>query len=214
VKNLDIYKCPDEGPIGTNGNPGLDKTGAGSPGYPAAGFPISPSTTYSQAYGHSYKFTKESYSLAPLVAGQPATTPYDTYGGSVLKAGDFNEVITPTGAKDAGGNPTFTLSGTPQPPVCPLTLSYYNQPAMTVLFHCQNPGWQGLTAPAGQTIWHQQGENFGFADGHSKFQATVDKPTKPTNPYQTDRFCDGATGPPPIGTTEPCNTAGVSRVSP
>ncbi len=34
------------------------------------------------------------------------------------------------------------------------------------------------------------------------------------NAYQTDRFCDGATGPPPIGTTEPCNTLGVSRVSP
>ena len=83
VKNLGIYVCPDEGPIGTNGNPGLDKIRRREvPAIRAAGFPdLRCQTKYSQAYGHSYKFTKEGYSLAPLVAGQPATAPYNTYGG-------------------------------------------------------------------------------------------------------------------------------------
>src|SRR5579871_360531 len=140
VKNKQIFACPDEGPIGQNGNPGLDKTGVGSPGYPPGGFPISQSTKYSQAYGHSYKFTKEGYTLAPLVPGQPPTAPYPTYGGSLLKKGDFVAPISPTGSVDAAGNPTFVLTGPGQPPPCPLTLAYYNQPTLIDLFHCQNPG--------------------------------------------------------------------------
>jgi hypothetical protein len=216
VKNRSIFACPDEGPIGQNGNPGSDKTGAGSPGYPAGGFPISPSTSFSQAYGHSYKFTKEGYTLAPLIPGQPATAPYNTYGGSVLKAGDFVVGITPDGGVDAAGHPTFRVAPGPgSPPPCPLTFAFYNTPANVVIFHCQNPGsgW-GKTAPAGQSIWHDGGENFAFADGHAHFEAKIDKPANPSNPYQVDRFCDGATGAPPIGSTEPCNTAGVCRISP
>ena len=132
----------------------------------------------------------------------------------MLKAGDFVVSISPTGSVDAAGLPTFTTSGTPAPPPCPITLSFYNTPSNVVMFHCQNPGsgW-GATAPAGQTVWHDGGESFAFADGHVHFEARIDKP-KTGNPYQTDRFCDGATGPPPIGTTTPCNTANLVRVSP
>jgi len=211
TKAKQIYKCPDEGPIGGNGNPGLDATGFSFNGVPAAGCvsaiaPQAPS--YDEAYVHSYKFTKENYSMIPI-----DNTQLNYYGGVKLKSNqDFVVSIAPNGGTDSAGNPTFTVGATGAPPPAQLTLSYFAQPANTINFHCQNPGWAGKTAPAGQTIWHQAGETFAFMDGHAHFEVRVDKPDTPSNPYQADRFCDGATGGPRIGTTDPCNVAGVTRI--
>ena len=210
-----IYKCPDEGPIGSNGNPGTDKTGNAFNGVPATGYATPGSTSYYEAYGHSYKFTKENYSLIPV--GSSPAGKLNCYGGVQLKtASDFVVSISPNGGTDSQGHPTFTVSGAGSPPPAQMTLSYFAQPANTINFHCQNPGWAGQTAPAGQTIWHQAGETFAFMDGHAHFEVRVDKPAGASgvNPYQVDRFCDGATGAPRIGTTEPCNSAGVTRISP
>ena len=68
-------------------------------------------------------------------------------------------LITPTGGADAAGNPTFTLGvRTPAPAAaCPLTLSYYNLPAMIVLSRIVRipDGGARPRRRAGQTIWHQ-----------------------------------------------------------
>jgi prepilin-type N-terminal cleavage/methylation domain-containing protein len=207
TKSAGIYKCPDEGPIGSNGNPGTDQVTN------PAGYAVSQTTTYSDAYGHSYKFTKENFSMIPY-QNNPANLP-QMFGGVKLKpAKDYLVNISPTGALDAAGNPTFTTSGTGVPPPSSMTLSFFAQPSNTIFFHCQNPGWGGLAAPAGQTIWHQAGETFAFIDGHAHFEVRVDKPANPTNLYQLDRFCDGATGAPRIGTTDTCNSGGEVRISP
>jgi hypothetical protein len=208
TKNQDIYKCPDEGAIGNNGLPGTDATGATNN---PINVPLS--MTYSQAYGHSYKFTKENFSIIPL--NGDATNYPSCYGGILLKPKkDYLVAIAATGSTDSAGNPTFTTSGSGTPPPSQMTLSFFAQPSRTIFFHCQNPGWGGATAPTGQSIWHQAGETFAFLDGHAHFETRVDKPKNPTNPYQLDRFCDGATGAPPIGSTDTCNVAGEVRINP
>lgn len=170
-------------------------------------------TSFGKAYGHSYKFTKENYSMIPL----PGTTGAGNYyGGIVLSAGDLLVSITPTGANDGNGNPTFTTSGTPQAPPAAMTLAYFSQPARTKLMKDQNNPWDSSPTkrlPPGQSTWHSGGGNFGFADGHVHFESRTDK-GPPGNPYQLNRFCDGATGAPPVGSSEPCNSAGMVRSSP
>lgn len=213
VKNAGVYACPDDSGIGTDptNSPGYDKTGLSSP---ASGYSMPGDTTFAAAYGHSYKFTKENLSIIGPNGGAcvAAGSKYNCYGGIALKAGDLVGGLAPTGAKDAVGNPKFNWTGPGQLPPNPMPLSFFNLPAQTVLMHCQNPGsgWPNQGAlPAGQTPWHQNGEGFAFADGHAHFEARVDKPKTgldPANPYQTDRFCDGPTGPPPIGTTDMCSS--------
>ena len=121
TKNAGIYKCPDEGPIGTKASalPGVDKA-QGTPG-----FAMASGTLFSQAYGHSYKFTKENFSTIPL-NGNPANFP-KCYGGILLTTtADYNEAIAPNGGHDSNGNPTFTESGTPSSPPVSVTIG---QPA-------------------------------------------------------------------------------------
>jgi prepilin-type N-terminal cleavage/methylation domain-containing protein len=191
VKSQKVFECPDDSGIGTAAG---DQPGAGAYAMPGAKF--------SDAYGHSYKFTKENFSDVP------------GYGGvkNPLKKADTVGSLTPDGGKDSNGNPTFVWNGTgTTPPPCPMPLSAFNLPSQTVLMHCQNPGWAppDPVAHPGQSVWHPLGEVFAFADGHAHFEARVDKPNGASkiNPYQVDRFCDGPTGAPPIGTTDMCGPA-------
>jgi len=213
TKNAGIYKCPDEGPIGTSPKalPGFDKTGLS---VQPAGYSMPSGTLFSAAYGHSYKFTKENFSIIPF--NNDATKYPKCYGGIQLGAGDYVNSIAPNGGHDSSGNPTFTPPASPgSPPPSSATIGMFTQPSQTIFFHCQNPGWSGDPGN-GQTIWHQAGETFAFIDGHAHFEVRADKPAGANliNAYQVDRFCDGLTGAPRIGTTDPCNVQGVSRLSP
>ncbi len=210
VKNQGVFSCPDDSGIGSSGgstNPGYDKTNTAvntDPVCGAGGCSNMSGVSYGNAYGHSYKFTKENFSFIPL-AGTVTTGNY--YGGIVAKAGDMEGALTPTGSVDSNGHPTFTWSGSGTAPPNPMPLSDFYQPSNTTLMHDQNPGWAGAGAlPAGQSVWHNLGENFAFADGHVHFESHADKPAGygTINPYQVDRFCDGPTGAPRIGTTDPC----------
>jgi prepilin-type processing-associated H-X9-DG protein len=205
-----MYACPDDSGIGTlaKDQPGYDKTGL-------AGYAVTnmAGMKYSDAYGHSYKFTKENYSITGC---QGTTAPVNCYGGIQLKAGDFVSALgSPTGT-DSAGNPTFNVSATGQMPPSVMTLSYYALPSQTKWMRDQNCPWDaagGKTLDAGQSVWHSGGGNWGFADGHVKFLSSTDS-SGDSNPYQLNRFCDGPTGGPPAGTSAPCNSAGVVRVSP
>jgi prepilin-type N-terminal cleavage/methylation domain-containing protein len=197
VKSQKIFECPDDTGIGTYAKnyPGLDKN-TGFAGY------AMPGAKFSDAYGHSYKFTKENFSIIPGYGGVKLTNP-----------DDYLITLSPDGGKDSNGNPTFTASGTPSAPPASMSISAFYLPAQTTLMHCQNPPWSAIdpVKQAGESIWHKNGETFAFADGHAHFEVRADKPNGAStiNPYQVDRFCDGPTGAPPIGSTDMCSGLGV-----
>ena len=217
-----MYACPDDSGIGSLAQnlPGEDAAN------PATNYSASltnmQGATYADAYGHSYKFTKENYSISGCNASGSACN-----GGISLKVGDLEEPLgQPTGT-DSLGHPTFTIpatNGTLPPNV--MTLNYFSNPAMTKVMRDQNCPWDapftnkvgGATVPNGQSVWHSGGGNWGFADGHVKFLNYTDKTgvkqPGPTTIVEGNRFCDGPTGAPYAGSSEPCNTAGVVRAAP
>ena len=203
-----MYACPDDSGIGTAAGfyAGQDQT------IPFAGYSMPGGTTFADAYGHSYKFTKENYSITNCTAAGLC------YGGIKLKAGDFLVSLgAPTGT-DSLGNPSFTAGTTSQLPPNVMTLNYFANPAMTKMMRDQNCPWDGTAAkpfPAGQSTWHSGGGNWGFADGHVKFLNYTDKTgATGTGIVEGNRFCDGPTGAPFAGSSEACNSAGMVRSSP
>jgi len=205
-----MYVCPDDSGIGS------DPTVA--PGYDASGFYNHVITnmsgrTYADAYGHSYKFTKENYSLTGCTG---SGTNYNCFGGIAITK---KALVVPLGAavgSDSLGNPYFSGPGTATGSLPPavMTLNYFSVPAQTKLFRDQNAPWQ---APfkTGQSRWHEGGANFAFGDGHVKFlnytDALAPAKTAKGTVNEGNRFCDGPTGAPFGGSSEACNSAGVTR---
>ena len=209
-----MYACPDDSGIGslTTNLPGQDKTGVSDLHNSLTNMQ---GATFADAYGHSYKFTKENYSIT---ACTPSGTKYNCYGGVQLKPGDLLVALgSPTGT-DSNGNPSFTPGTATQLPPNVMTLNYFANPAMTKMMRDQNCPWDNVPAgslPAGQGVWHSGGGNWGFADGHVKFLNYTDKViSSGTGLLEGNRFCDGPTGAPFAGSAEPCNSGGMVRASP
>ena len=203
-----MYACPDDTGIGTDpaNNAGQDKT------ISFAGYVMPGGTSFADAYGHSYKFTKENYSVTGCSAAGLC------YGGIKLKAGDLLVSLgTPTGT-DSLGHASFTPGTGTQFPPNVMTLNYFSNPAMTKMMRDQNCPWDAppiKLLPAGQSTWHSGGGNWGFADGHVKFLNYSDKTgATGTGIVEGNRFCDGPTGAPFAGSTEACNSAGMVRSAP
>ena len=212
-----MYACPDDSGIGSlaKDQPGADKSGF----YNHVITNMS-GQKFSDAYGHSYKFTKENYSLTGCVA---SGTKANCFGGIAidLTTDGLISVGSPTGTSDSLGHPIFSGSAATVGALPPavMTLNYFSVPAQTKLFRDQNAPWQ---APfdAGQSVWHPDGVNFAFADGHVKFLNYTDntgvnggKNKNPSQIYEINRFCDGPTGSPYAGSSEACNSAGMVRIN-
>ena len=212
-----MYACPDDSGIGSDPKvaPGVDKSGL----YNHVITNMS-GQKFSDAYGHSYKFTKENYSLTGCSSAASGTA--NCFGGIALtlSTDGLISVGSPTGAVDSLGHPIFSgSSATPVLPPTVMTLNYFSVPAQTKLFRDQNAPWQAPFS-AGQSVWHPDGTNFAFADGHVKFLNYSDstgvnggKNKSATQIYEINRFCDGPTGSPYAGSSEPCNSAGMVRAN-
>ena len=160
IKNRGLFHCPDD-----SGLPAGNKAG---------GLTVPPGMKLVDAWGTSYKFTKENFSFLPPGApnnftGGGATYVYNSADNA---AGDW---VGPPGGP-------FTL-----PPPAPLTLAYLARPAETRMMRCFVAPWDGpFTGPNPQPF-HKGGDTVGLSDGHVKFivaQAAY------------DNFCDGATSSP------------------
>lgn len=210
-----MYACPDDSGIGSVAAnlPGQDKTGVSNV---SASLTNMQGASYADAYGHSYKFTKENYSIMGCNAAGTVC-----YGGIALKAADLLDPLGSPAGTDGNGNPYYTPNNsTPQLPPNVMTLNYFSNPAMTKMMRDQNCPWDAPfgASVAGQSVWHSGGGNWGFADGHVKFLNYTDKVATGKNDgktvYETNRFCDGPTGAPFAGSSDPCNSAGMVRNTP
>ena len=220
-----MYACPDDSGIGSLSQnlPGQDATGVSDL---HASLTNMQGATFADAYGHSYKFTKENYSMENCVAAGTST---NCSGGVQLT--NKNDLLVPLGprlaANDAIGNPQFSIStANPSLPPSVMTLNYFTNPAMSKIMKDQNNPWDApfttkinnVATPNGQSVWHSGGGNWAFIDGHVKFIVYTDKTgvkqANSTTINEVNRYCDGPTGAPFSGSTEPCNSSGMVRLAP
>ncbi len=184
VKSQQVFQCPDD-----NGYSGATAK--------AGGFTIAPaSTKVWEAYGTSYKFTKENLSMAPSTA-------------SFSNPKKYFKVDPAEGLLGPAGGTTYT-----QEPPYPMPLSFYARPAETRMMRCFVAPWDKVdTSKSDPKVFHDSANIIAFADGHVK--TVVSK-------QQYDSYCDGPTASPSrakdpsgnFGNTfgdGSCNTMGLER---
>lgn len=194
VKSQQLFQCPDDNGFVdyTTSNRAL-AAGANVP----AGFKVW------QAYGTSYKFNFDSFSIAP----QKFVYAYPRKYTSVADKGSAPKFDKAVYAAN-GGTPG---AGTQDPPY-PMTLAFFARPSETMVMHCYQNNWSAVAAGKdGTNRMHDSGTIYAFADGHAK--TLLDK-------TQSERYCDGPTYSPVRNASQPgynkngdgsCNTGGVER---
>ena len=188
IKSAQIFQCPDDSgfaaPVGVA---------------QAAGQNVPAGKTLFQAYGTSYKFNFDSFSIFP----QGKTSNYPM---------KYQSVSDKKGLDKAVYNPATATSGTQDPPF-PMSEAFVERPSETLVMHCYLNNWSKVdpTAADGANRMHDSATLYAFADGHVK--ALLDK-------AQSERYCDGPTYSPVRNASQPgfnakgdgsCNTGGVER---
>lgn len=172
VKSYGVFRCPDDG--GFNG---------GSP--TAGGLPVPAGSKVHEAYGTSYKFTKDNFGLFPVGTTFPATSSY-----TVAKNPD--NLLGPPGGP-------FT-----QNPPLPMSLAFMGRPAEQRVMRCFVAPWEKLKT-GDPAYFHPNGNMVAFMDGHVK---------NITSEGNFALLCDGPTWSPrtvnPNGDGS-CNSSGLER---
>jgi len=180
VKSRGLFQCPND-----TGLPAGNTSGGKS---------VPGGTKISEAWGTSYKFTKENLSILPDASTSVA--PY-VYTNAVAKP------KTMTGP--AGG------SLYPNPPPCPMSVAFFARPAETRMMRCYVAPWETPSAATDPQPFHKIGDTVAFADGHVKFIL---------NKTQMNALCDGPTFSPVRNQGQPnynpygdgsCNSGGQER---
>ena len=172
VKSQEVFRCPND-----NGYVGTPPT--------AGGLTIPAGMKVWEAWGTSYKFTKDNFSIFPVGTSFPANMSY-----TVAKSPD--NLLGPPGGP-------FTV----QPPM-PMSLAYMGRPSEQRVMRCYVAPWE--TVKSGDpNYFHPNGDIVGFMDGHVKnvtsaaiFSSLCDGPT--WSPRTTNPNGDGS-----------CNSAGQER---
>ncbi len=183
VKNRGVFQCPDDSTFPA-GN-----TAGGSTYTVPAGMEVW------NAYGTSYKFTKENFGIVDA-----QNFPNATYSYAYANAGNNTDLVGPpaTVGSNTGAAPN------------PLPISYFARPAETRVMRCYVAPWETIGSKDPRPF-HKGGDTIAFADGHVKFIVSQG---------QYDSFCDGPTfSPARLVSTSPaynkgdgsCNTSGDER---
>lgn len=173
VKSQEIFRCADD-----NGFYGYS-------GATAGGFAIPSGMKVWQAYGSSYRFVQESFSIFPPGYSFPVTGSYNV--------AQPDQMLGPPGG-------SFT-----QAPPMPMSLPFCARPAEQITLRCYPAPWES-PKPNQPTRTHPGAENIAFMDGHVKAL---------TSSGQWDNYCDGPTWSPrtaarPNGDGS-CNSSGLER---
>jgi prepilin-type processing-associated H-X9-DG protein len=183
VKNQQVFQCPNDG--GFNG---------GTP--TAGGFNVPAGTKIWGAYGTSYKFTKENFSMFP------SSTP--SGAAFMNNPTKYNRTSSSNGLLGAPGGP-YT-----QEPPFPMPISFFGKPAQQRVMRCFVAPWESVGS-GDPNYFHRGGNVVAFADGHVKFLASQ---------QSFNTLCDGPTWSPVRNPGHPnfnangdgsCNSDGLER---
>jgi len=191
VKSQQLFQCPDD--HGFNGYTGSTAPTAGGQAVPNK-------AQVWEAYGTSYKFTKENFSQLPTTWPTTPTNPtaYTKVGATNLLYPAGSTCLTATGGTCTGGvNPPF-----------PMTVAFQARPSEQRVIRDYVAPWDAPISAGKENVFHDTVDVIGFMDGHAK---------NVISQYQYDSYCDGATFSPirkqgiqPTGDGS-CNTSGLER---
>ncbi len=203
IKSKQVFQCPDDSGF-------LDYSGGANTAL-SAGVKVPLSYTGWQAYGTSYKFNFDSFSLSP----HDVTYAYPKKYTSVADKGTapkWDKSVFPVTMGCGTTNCAASTTDRKNDPPYPMSVSYFARPSETMVMHCYLNNWSNATAGKdGFKRMHDSATPYAFADGHVK--ALLSK-------AQSESFCDGPTYSPIRNASQPgynkngdgsCNTAGVER---
>lgn len=186
IKSMGLFQCPND-----SGLPA---------GNTAGGLNVPTGMKLWNAWGTSYKFTKENFSYVPI--GQS----YTSQDGTETEKYNSDAKIS-TDIVGAPGGPYN------QYPPAPMPYSYFAEPSMQRVMRDFIAPWDGPFTGTNPNYFHPRGDTMALADGHVKFLISL---------AQFNSYCDGPTYSPcrdnpgcaqyPNGTGE-CNTSGSERQS-
>lgn len=170
VKSQEVFRCPNDvkywGVTASNKVNGVTAVTV-TPG----------KYTYYQAFGQSYKFTKDNFTMPREVADMTVTANNGLESGTGTNKDRGDMMVTAAGP----------IAGTYQLPPIPMTTAYFARPAETRVIRDFNAPWEAPTyeeSHAQERGSHEQGINVAFADGHVKFI---------TSDARFKSLCDGPT---------------------
>ena len=183
VKSQQVFACPDD-----NGFSAYNSKAT------AGGYAIPGGARVWEAYGTSYKFTKDNFSMLPSTTS-PAPADPKAY-----------TVVSKKALLGAPGGP-FT-----QQPPFPMPISFFSRPSETRLMRCYVAPWETVDpAKADPNVFHPSVNIVGFTDGHAK--AIISE-------SRMNSLCDGPTWSPARNPDQPgynangdgsCNSSGLER---
>lgn len=162
VKSAQVFQCPSD--TGFKANPPSIKV------YGSSDIALTGNPRIWEAYGTSYKFTKQNFSILP---GALPAGPY--YGqactGSAKNCEKYEALVAPIG------------SSTYVDPPFPMPISFFLRPAETRVMRCFVAPWESV-GNGDPNYMHHNADVIAFMDGHVK--TVVSK-------AQYDSYCDGPT---------------------
>ena len=171
VKSAQVFQCPDDGGFASAST--------------AGGLAVPIGWKVWEAFGSSYRFAVENFSMFPSSeAGMtnPPATPY-TFSSPrkyTVVEKDDNAIGTP-------GNYTTN-------PPFPMRLSYFQRTAETRVMRCWTAPWDEIPYRRGAGLFHPEGQMVSFMDGHVKWV---------NSQQRIESYCDGPTWSPIRNKTQP-----------
>lgn len=194
VKNVNVFQCPNDA--------GFSAYTSGTA--TAGGRDIPAGSKVWQAYGTSYKFTKENFSILPTTTSPAPSNPtkYTVNSASGLLASASGSAAPPGG---------YTIEAP-----FPMPMSFPARPAEQRVMRCFVGPWEKVNpSKADPNVFHKGGMIMAFLDGHVKMV---------NSEQRYDSYCDGPTFSPRrrLPSSDPqyqpygdgsCNTQGLERQS-
>ncbi|RYG73538.1 DUF1559 domain-containing protein [bacterium] len=165
IKSVGVFQCPDDSGFEVASSSG--------------GFPVPAGWKVWEAYGSSYRFAPENFSMFPSSESgmtNPPATPYAFASPrkyAQIELGD--SAIGPPGGPH-NQNPPF-----------PMTLSFFQRASETRVLRCWSAPWDSGGASGyrrGAGFFHSDGQVVSFMDGHVKWVNSLGR---------LNSYCDGPT---------------------
>ena len=207
IKSQQAFLCPDDG--------GFEPAGAGpnndTPPNVCTGACLTAiaNQSYEQVYGSSYKFTHENFSN-PFTDKLETGYSQDSVADNGPNNGECTSgTINPAASAGVAANSTLlpgAVCTSTEPAV--ITLGFFARPTETRMFRDFNPPFD----QDDDRIWHKNGANLAYVDGHAKFITGTASPLGPGNPGSSNGYYQGCDGPTwAWDTFGSCNTLGYQR---
>ena len=182
IKSRGSFVCPSDNGFSTGTTAKYNGSTSISTALTTMGAPV---VKVADAWGTSYKFTKENFSVFPTNAATGGKlynfAPSDGVCGAETNCLNKSHVYN---------DPTDASKGFSAPPF-PMPVSYFQRPSEQRVMRCFVAPWDKAQNGTGALLstkdpnkFHDSGDMVAFADGHVKWL---------TDQAQMDRLCDGPT---------------------